>query len=162
LTSVGPAVIIAGDVEPETIPELGEKARGGRGCFAALTAAAAVVVIAVVAGVVWLARGAGDPNRVEHRLLAVLRGEGNAEEFVTEVIVRRMADEAGVPPAEADRLEREMAPLSRDLPYMSEGEKHKLAMMIRHSIEDGRVTDEELRMIRDYGYRAARDGDAKP
>jgi len=162
LTAVGAAVIITGSVEPETIPELGEKARGGRGCLAALGVAAAAVVIVVVAGVVWLARGAGDPNSTEHGLLDVLRGQANAEEFVTEVIVRRMADEAGVPPAEADRLEREMAPLSRDLPYMSEGEKHKLAMIIRHSIEDGRVTDEELRMIRDYGYRAARDGDAKP
>jgi hypothetical protein len=45
---------------------------------------------------------------------------------------------------------------------LSEGEKEKLAMLIRAAVEDGHLTDDEIAAIREYSYRSARDGNAKP
>jgi hypothetical protein len=55
-----------------------------------------------------------------------------------------------------------MQPIARELPLLSEGEKHKLAMVIREAAADGRVTPDDLARIREYSSRSARDGDARP
>ena len=85
-----------------------------------------------------------------------------AEEFITEAIIDRMAKKAGVPPGELAALKRELGPITRDLPRLSEGGKGKLANLIRGAIEDGRITDDELATIRLYSYGSARDGNVKP
>jgi hypothetical protein len=120
-----------------------------------------VVALAVVVAA-WLARAAQDPTSTGYELLRVARGETSAEQFITEIVVSRMARRAGVPADEAAALEREVGPISRDLPNLSEGEKEKLANLIRGAIADGRVTDDELAAIREYSYRSARDGNVKP
>jgi hypothetical protein len=119
------------------------------------------VVVAAWAAIV-LARGADDPTSTAYVILSVIRGEKDAELAVTEVIVDRLARKAGVPADETAALKRELGPISEELPRLSEGEKEKLAMLIRGSIEDGRLTEGEIAAIRDYSYRSARDGNAKP
>lgn len=119
------------------------------------------MVVAAWAAIV-LARGARDPTSTAYQLLAVIRGEKGTELAVTEIIVDRLARKAGVPADETAALKRELVPISEELPRLSEGEKEKLAMLIRGSIEDGRLTDDEIAAIRDYSYRSARDGNAKP
>ena len=120
-----------------------------------------MMVLAACAAIV-LARGARDPASGAYLILAVIRGDKDAELAVTEVIADRLAREAGLPADEAAALKRELEPISKELPLLSEGEKQRLALLIRQSMADGRVTDEELAAIRAYSYRSARDDDAKP
>ncbi|HUU57458.1 MAG TPA: hypothetical protein VMW93_08960 [bacterium] len=139
-----------------------DRGRSRRGCLpAVIIAGGAVLVVAAWAAIV-LARGARDPTSTAYQLLAVIRGEKGTELAVTEIIVDRLARKAGVPADETAALKRELVPISEELPRLSEGEKEKLAMLIRGSIEDGRLTDDEIAAIRDYSYRSARDGNAKP
>ncbi len=121
---------------------------------------AAVVVVAVL--VFLFVRWAGGDSEESRLVVGVLRGRLDAEEAATEIIIRRMAREANVPAAELEALTRELRPISRDLPALSEGEKHKLAMLIRKSVADGRLTADEVQAIRGYSYRSARDGDGRP
>ena len=107
-------------------------------------------------------RGADDPTSTAYLVLEVIRGEKGAELAVTEFIVGRMARKAGVPAEETAALKRELGPISEELPRLSEGEKEKLAMLIRAGMEDGHLTDDEIAAIREYSYRSARDGNAKP
>lgn len=116
----------------------------------------------VVVTLLWVNRAANNPTSRGYRLLQVVRGEKPAEEWVTEVIIGRLAEKADLPPEQVAALERELGPISKDLPRLSEGEKHKLATLIRTSIADGRLTEEEIAAIREYSYRSARDGNAKP
>jgi hypothetical protein len=139
-----------------------DELRRGRGCLYAAIAVAGVVVALVVVTLLWVNRAANDPASRGYRLLQVVRGEKPAEEWVTEVIIGRLAKKADLPPEQVAALERELGPISKDLPRLSEGEKHKLATLIRTSIADGRLTDEEIAAIREYSYRSARDGNAKP
>jgi len=131
--------------------------------YVALALAAAVLIVVGVVVLVFLfMRWAGAAPGEGRLVVAVLRGDMGAEEAVTEIIISRMAREGNVPPEELAALTRELRPISRELPALSEGEKHKLAMLIRKSVEDGRLTDDEVRAVRDYSYRSARDGDARP
>lgn len=142
-----------------------EEAQPGLSKRSVLVAAAVValfIVSVVVAGVIAFVRWTGSPYAAGRVVREVLRGERGAEEAVTEIIIDRMAREANVPPDEVAALKRELGPISRDLPALSEGEKHKLAMLIRKSVEDGRLEEEEVAAIRDYSYFSARDGNAKP
>jgi hypothetical protein len=135
---------------------------GRRGCLVGALILAVAALAALVGGAIWLSGAADDPTSTGYELVRVLRGEMPAEEFITEAIIERMAKKAGVPPAEVAALKRELGPISRDLPRLSEGEKEKLANLIRGAIEDGRVTEDELAAIRLYSYRSARDGNIKP
>ncbi|NIT35639.1 MAG: hypothetical protein GTN49_03925 [candidate division Zixibacteria bacterium] len=139
-----------------------DELRRGRGCFVTAIAVAGTVAALVVLALLWVNRAANDPASRGYRLLQVVRGEKPAEEWVTEVIIGRLAKKADLPPEQVAALERELGPISRDLPWLSEGEKHKLAALIQASIEDGRLTDDEIAAIREYSYRSARDGNAKP
>lgn len=143
-----------------TLPE-GE-AGGSRGCLVIFIVAAAVLVATVIGFAVWVGVSARDETSMGYQILEVVRGKASSEDLVTRIIIRRMAEKAHVPPAEALKLEREMGTISADLPYLSEGEKHKLAMIIRESMTDGHIADDEIRQIKDYSYRSARDKDAKP
>lgn len=136
--------------------------RRRRGCLVGALVLASAVLALVAAALIWLGRAADDPGSAGYELVRVIRGEIPAEEFLTEVIIGRMAKKAGVPSGEVAALKRELGPISRDLPRLSEGEKEKLATLIRSAIEDGRVTEDELAAIRSYSYRSARDGNAKP
>ena len=139
-----------------------DRVRSRRGCLIAIIiAGVAVLVVATLAAIV-LARGADDPTSTAYVILSVIKGEKDAELAVTEIIVDRLARKAGVPAEETAALKRELVPISDELPRLSEGEKEKLAMLIRAGIEDGRLTDDEIAAIRDYSYRSARDGNAKP
>jgi hypothetical protein len=142
--------------------EIEEKGGSRRGCLVGVIVVAGAVVALAVVVAAWLARAAQDPTSTGYELLRVARGETSAEQFITEIVVSRMARRAGVPADEAAALEREVGPISRDLPNLSEGEKEKLANLIRGAIADGRVTDDELAAIREYSYRSARDGNVKP
>jgi hypothetical protein len=142
--------------------EIEDRGRGRRGCLVGVIVVAGVVLASAVAVGVWLYLAANDPTSTGYELLRVARGEMPAEQLLTEIVVGRMARRAGVPADEAAALEREVGPISRDLPNLSEGEKEKLANLIRGAIEDGRVTDDELAAIREYSYRSARDGNVKP
>jgi len=133
-----------------------------RRLFIAAVAVGVAAVISLCVGVFCAARWTGDAAGAGHDLLLVLRGEKNAEEWITEIIIERMAYEAHLPPAEAAALKREMEPISDELPLLSEGEKHKLAMLLRKSVADGRLTTVEIATIRAYSYSAAHDGDARP
>jgi len=141
-----------------------EEARPGanRGFVIAALVVVAAVVVAAVLGVASFLRWTGDPAGVGHEFWLVLRGQKSAELLVTEIIIDRMAYETHLSPAEAEALKRELGPISKDLPYLSEGEKHKLAMLVRKAVEDGKLTDDEVAAIRSYSHTAARDGDAKP
>ncbi len=142
--------------------EIEDRGGGRRGCLVGVIVVAGVVLVSAVVVGVWLYLAAKNPASTGYELLRVARGEMPAEQLLTEIVVSRMARRAGVPADEAAALEREVGPISRDLPNLSEGEKEKLAKLIRGAIEDGRVTDDELTAIREYSYRSARDGDAKP
>lgn|GEM_PF-1746304 len=133
-----------------------------RGCFVAGLVFAGAVAALAAAALIWFGRAAGDPASTGYQLLQVIRGQKPAEEWVTEAVVDRLARKAGVPPGEVAALKRELGPISAELPRLSEGEKQKLATLIRSAMEDGRITDDELAVIRDYSYRSARDGNAKP
>ncbi len=124
--------------------------------------AACVVLACAVAVAVWLGRAAKDPTSTGYELLRVFQGEMPAEQLITEIVIDRMARKAGVPADEVAALKRELGPISKDLPNLSEGEKEELANLIRGAIEDGRVTDDELAVIREYSYWSARDGNVKP
>ena len=136
--------------------------RRRRGCLVGALVLAGAELALVAAALIWFGRAADDPTSTGYELLRVIRGETPAEEFITEAIIGRIAKKAGVPPDEVAALKREMGPISKDLPRLSEGEKEKLATLIRSAVEDGRVTDDELAAIRSYSYRSARDGNAKP
>ncbi len=136
--------------------------RRRRGCLVGALVLAGAELALVAAALIWFGRAADDPTSAGYELLRVIRGETPAEVFITEAIIERMAKKAGVPPDEVAALKREMGPISKDLPRLSEGEKEKLATLIRSAVEDGRVTDDELAAIRSYSYRSARDGNAKP
>ncbi len=136
--------------------------RRRRGCLVAALVLAGAVLALVAAALIWFGRAADDPTSTGYELLRVIRGETPPEEFITEVVIERMAKKTGVPPDEVAALKREMGPISKDLPRLSEGEKEKLATLIRGAIEDGRVTEDELAAIRSYSYRSARDGNVKP
>jgi hypothetical protein len=109
-----------------------------------------------------LHRGADDPTSTAYLALQVLRGEKDAELAATEFIAGRLARRAGVPADETAALQRELDTLSKELPRLSEGEKERLAQLVRAGVNDGRVTDDELAALRDYSYKSARDGDIKP
>ncbi|HUV85948.1 MAG TPA: hypothetical protein VMX79_02420 [bacterium] len=141
---------------------IGDNGRGRRGCLVGALVLACAALALIVSVLIWLGRAAGDPTSTGYELLRVVRGEMPAEEFVTEAIIDRMAKKAGVPPDEVAALKRELGPITRDLPRLSEGEKEKLANLIRGAVEDGRVTDDELATIRLYSYESARDGNVKP
>jgi len=136
--------------------------RSRRGCLAAIVVAAGAVFIVAAWAAIVLNRGADDPASTAYLVLEVIRGEKDAEFAVTEFIVDRLARKAGVPAEETAALKRELVPISEELPRLSEGEKEKLAMLIRADIEDGHLTDDEIAAIREYSYRSARDGNAKP
>jgi len=139
-----------------------DRVRSRRGCLVAvIIAAGALLVLAAGVGII-LHRGADDPSSTAYLVLEVIRGEKGAELAVTEFIVGRMARKAGVPAEETAALKRELGPISEELPRLSEGEKEKLAMLIRAGMEDGHLTDDEIAAIREYSYRSARDGNAKP
>ncbi len=133
-----------------------------RGCLVTSLALAGAAFLIVAVAAAFVIRWSHEPASVGYRLLLVVRGEKRAEELVTEIIIERLAEEAGIPPAGVDGLKRELGPMSEDLPAMSEGEKHELAMLIRKAIGDGRLDDEEVALIREYSRKAARDGDDKP
>jgi hypothetical protein len=139
-----------------------DNGRGRRGCLVGALVLAVAALAALVGASIWLTGAARDPTSTGYELLRVVRGEMPPEEFITEAIIDRMANKAGVPPDERAALKRELGPISRDLPRLSEGEKEKLANLIRDAVEDGRVTDDELATIRLYSYRSARDGNVKP
>jgi hypothetical protein len=141
---------------------IGDKGRGRRGCLVGLLVLAGAVLALVAATLIWLGRAADDPTSTGYEVLRVVRGEIPAEEFITEIVIDRMGKKAGVPPNEVAALKRELGPISAELPRLSEGEKEKLATLIRTAIEDGRVTDDEVAAIREYSYRSARDGNVKP
>jgi len=130
--------------------------------LAAVIIAGGAVAVVVAWVAIALARGAGDPTSTAHIVLSVVKGEKDAELAVTEIIVSRLARKAGVPAEETVALQREMEVVSRELPRLSEGEKERLANIVRESVADGHVTKEDLAAIRDYSYRSARDGNAKP
>ncbi len=136
--------------------------RRRRGCLVGALVLAGAELALIAAALIWFGRAVDDPTSAGYGLLRVIRGETPAEVFITEAIIERMAKKAGVPPDEVAALKREMGPISKDLPRLSEGEKEKLATLIRGAVEDGRVTDDELAAIRSYSYRSARDGNAKP
>jgi hypothetical protein len=135
---------------------------GSRGCLVSVIVAGAVLVAALLTFIIWVGVSARDTTSMGYQILSVIRGEASAEDLVTKIIIRRLAEKANVPPAETAKLEREIQPLAADLPYLSEGEKHKLAMLIRESMTDGRIEDAEIRQIKEYSYRSARDKDTKP
>jgi hypothetical protein len=139
-----------------------DKGRGRRGCLVGVLVFACAALAAIVGASIWLTGAAGDPTSTGYELLRVVRGEMPPEEFITEAIIDRMAKKAGVPPDELAALKRELGPISRDLPRLSEGEKQKLANLIRGAVEDGHISDEELATIRLYSYGSARDGNVKP
>jgi hypothetical protein len=142
--------------------DAGDSLRSRRGCLTAIViAAVAGAVVAVWAAVV-LHRGADDPTSTAYLALQVLRGEKDAELAATEFIAGRLARRAGVPADETAALQRELDTLSKELPRLSEGEKERLAQLVRAGVNDGRVTDDELAALRDYSYKSARDGDIKP
>jgi hypothetical protein len=136
--------------------------RPGRGCLLAAVLVGGATLAALIGVGIYLGHSAGDPASFGYGLLSVIDGRKSAEQWVTEIIVGRLAAEAGVPPEEAAALEREMGPISEELPRLSEGEKSKLAALIRDAVADGEVTPEELTALREYSYRSARDGNAKP
>jgi hypothetical protein len=138
------------------------KRRPRKGCLAASLAVAGVALVLAVVVAVVLVRWTGDAAGTGHLLLSVLKGEKPFEQAITEIIIKRMAEEANVPPAEVEKLNRELGGISGDLPELSEGEKHELAMLIRKAVADGRLEDEEITNIREYSRRSARDGDVKP
>jgi hypothetical protein len=129
--------------------------------MAALATGSAFLLAAAWVAVA-LARGAGDPTSTAYLALQVLRGEKDAELAATEFIAGRLARRAGVPADETAALQRELDTLSKELPRLSEGEKERLAQLVRAGVNDGRVTDDELAALRDYSYKSARDGDIKP
>jgi hypothetical protein len=136
---------------------------GGRtGCLVVALIVAVAALVGIIWLSIWLKDTANDPTSTGYEVLRVVRGELPAEQFLTEAIVDRMAVKAGVPPDERAALLREMGPISRDLPRLSEGEKEKLANLIRGAISDGHISDEELSTIRLYSYDSARDGNVKP
>jgi hypothetical protein len=139
-----------------------DKVRSRRGCLVAIIIAAGALVVVAAGAAIILSRGADEPSSTAYLVLEVVRGEKGAELAVTEFIVERLARKAGVPAEETAALRRELGPISEELPRLSEGEKQKLAMLIRADIEDGRLTAEEIAAIREYSYRSARDGNAKP
>ena len=120
------------------------------------------MVAASLGFVIWVGISARDETSMGYQILNVVRGKASAEDLVTRIIIRRLAEKAHVPPSETAKLEREIGTISGDLPYLSEGEKHKLAMLIRESMTDGRLTDAEIAQVKEYSYRSARDKDAKP
>ena len=140
----------------------GDRVRSRRGCLIAVIIAAGVALVLAAGVGIILHRGADDPTSTAFLVLEVIRGEKGAELAVTEFIVDRLARKAGVPAEETAALKRELGPISEELPRLSEGEKEKLAMLIRADIEDGRLTEDEIAAIREYSYRSARDGNAKP
>jgi hypothetical protein len=133
-----------------------------RGCLVGVIVVAGVMLAFAVIVAVWLGLAAKNPTSTGYELLRVARGEMPAEQLITEIVIERMARNAGVPADEVAALKRELGPISKDLPNLSEGEKEKLANLIRGAIEDGRVTDDELAVIREYSYWSARDGNVKP
>lgn len=139
-----------------------DRVRSRRGCLVAVIIAGGAVLVLAAWAAIALNRGADDPSSTAYLVLEVIRGEKGAELAVTEFIVDRLARKAGVPAEETAALKRELGPISEELPRLSEGEKEKLAMLMRAGMEDGRLTDEEIAAIREYSYRSARDGNAKP
>lgn len=136
--------------------------RRRRGCLVGALVLAGAELALIAVALIWFGRAVDDPASAGYGLLRVIRGETPPEVFITEAIIERMAKKTGVPPDEVAALKREMGPISEDLPRLSEGEKEKLATLIRSAVEDGRVTDDELTAIRSYSYRSARDGNVKP
>jgi hypothetical protein len=139
-----------------------DNGRRPRGCLVGALILAGAVLALVLAAAVWLGGAARDPTSTGYGLLRVMKGEMPAEQLMTEIVIDRMAKRAGVPADEATALKRELASISKELPNLSEGEKEKLANLIRGAIDDGRVTEDELAAIREYSYRSARDGNVKP
>ena len=161
MTRLGrPLIMVAGTVP--IFMAIENTGRRRRGCLVGALVLASAVLALIAATLIWFGRAADDPTSTGYELLRVVWGEIPAEEFITEAIIERMAKKTGVPPEEVAALKRELGPISRDLPRLSEGEKEKLATLIRSAIEDGRVTEDELAAIRLYSYRSARDGNAKP
>jgi hypothetical protein len=136
--------------------------RRRRGCLTGIVIAGAALMAVAACCAIVLARGARDPASTAYLILAVIRGDKDAELAVTEFIADRLARKAGLPADETAALKRELEPISKELPFLSEGEKQRLALLIRQGMADGRLTDDELAAIRDYSYRSARDDDAKP
>ncbi len=136
--------------------------RRRRGCLVGALVLAGAELALIAVALIWFGRAVDDPASAGYGLLRVIRGETPPEVFITEAIIERMAKKTGVPPDEVAALKRELGPISRDLSRLSEGEKEKLATLIRGAIEDGRVTEDELAAIRSYSYRSARDGNVKP
>lgn len=136
--------------------------RGAQGCLSWLMISGGGMIVLGVAAVILFILAARDPTSISYQILRVIRGQKGAEELATEIIIDRLAYKNKVSRADAAKLKREMGPISRDLPALSEGEKHQLAMLIRKAMEDGVVNDGELGVIRAYTRRSAADGDAEP
>lgn len=139
-----------------------KKERRGRGCIVAVIVLVGGIGAFLVVSLIYLGVTAGDPDSFGAQLWLVIGGEKEADLLITEIIVDRLTKRAGVPPDEAAALKRELGPISEQLPRLSEGEKNKLAQLIREAIADGRVPPEEIAVIRDYSYKSARDGNSIP